>query len=227
MSAKNRVIVDERERASEVPDLLKEFGLMVDYRMLEVGDYITSAYAVERKEIRDFLKSLYSKRIFDQASRLSKFYENPLMIVEGSITNLIDRKIKVRSFFGGLAALTFDYGMKVFFTQNADQTANLIYVLSKRRSSISSRPIIKKKPKAEETEKLQLQIVSSLPGIGIKLADRLLRERETVRKVFASSTAELSAIKGVGRVTAYKIARVLDASYRPIPKRPQQLRLDS
>jgi len=226
MSAKNRVIVDERERASGVPDLLRKLGLMVDYRMLEVGDYIVPGYAVERKERQDFVRSLYSRRIFDQAYRLSETYENPVLAVEGDITSLMGRKIKPRAYWGALATLTFDYGLKIFFTSNAAQTANLVYTLIRKRPSRLRGPIVKKKPKVEDTETMQLQMISTLPGIGLKLARRLLSEFETVRKVFTASIAELSAVKGVGKVRAYKIAKVLDAPYRPFLKRPQQLRLD-
>ncbi len=226
MLTRNRVIVDDREKASRVPELLKGLGLMIDYRILEVGDYIMPGYAMERKERRDFLRSLYSRRIFDQAQRLSETYENPVLVVEGDITSLIDRETRLRAYFGALAALTFDYGLKVFFTSDEAQTANLIYTLVRRRPARLRGPMVKKKPKVENTEKMQLQIVSTLPGIGLRLADRLLRDRETVRKVFAGSAAELSAVKGVGKVTASKIIRVFDASYRPFLKRPQQRRLD-
>ena len=43
MAVQCRVIVDERERTSGVPDVLKAFGLMVDFRVLEVGDYVISS----------------------------------------------------------------------------------------------------------------------------------------------------------------------------------------
>ena len=82
---KCRVIIDERERASKVPELLRELGVIVDFRMLEIGDYILPGYAIERKEIRDFLRSIFSRRIFDQAMRLREVYENPILIVEGDV----------------------------------------------------------------------------------------------------------------------------------------------
>jgi len=56
LSVKNRVIVDEREKPSGIPRLLKELGITVDFRMLEIGDYIMPGYAIERKEIRDFIE---------------------------------------------------------------------------------------------------------------------------------------------------------------------------
>lgn len=220
------MVVDERERASGVPDLLRGLGLMVDHRMLEVGDYVLPGYAVERKDIKDFLRSLYSRRIFDQARRLTEIYQNPVLVVEGDIVPLMGRKIRPRAYWGALSVLTFDYGLRVFFTADKTQTANLIYTLRRKRPLKLVGPVVKKKPKVVDTEKMQLQMITHLPGIGLKLADRLLREFETVRKVFAASTAELSAVRGLGKVTAYRISRLLDAPYRPFLKRPQQLRLE-
>jgi len=74
LSAKNRVIVDEREKSSGIPRLLKELGLTVDFKMLETGDYIMPGYAIERKEIRDLLGSIIRVNI------LSKNLQSSLQI---------------------------------------------------------------------------------------------------------------------------------------------------
>ena len=74
---------------------MKDLGLLVEYRMLAVGDYILpSGYAVERKEVHDFITSLFSGRLMDQASRLTEGYDNALLIVEGDIQSLIDELSK-------------------------------------------------------------------------------------------------------------------------------------
>jgi len=227
LSAKNRVIVDERERASGVPETLREMGLMVECRLLDVADYVVPGYAIERKESRDFVRSLYSGRIFDQAHRLRETYANPILIVEGDIEPLMDdEKIKPQVYWGAITSLTFDFGFKVFFTSDAAQTANLIYALARKRPlKLKGGPIVKKKPKVDNLEQIQMLTVSTLPGIGPKLADRLLREFKTIRRVFAASKAELSTIKGVGRVKADRITRTLDALYRPLLRRPRHLDL--
>ena len=51
------VVVDERERASGVPDELEFLGARVEYRVLDVADYLTGDYSVERKSVRDFIGS--------------------------------------------------------------------------------------------------------------------------------------------------------------------------
>lgn len=222
-----RVVVDEREKTSGIPNLLKETGLLVEYRMLDVGDYIISPdSAIERKRKQDFLKSLYSGRLFDQAHRLSQAYEHPILIIEGKLSYFMQRITKPQVFWGTLATLTFQYNLNIFFTTETQQTADLIYTLIKHRSFGPPKgPFVQKKPKTTNLEKSQLTLVSNLPGVGIKLTDRVLKRFGTVRKVFCASVAEFSLVKRVGRKKAEKIAKVLDAPYLPMEKPPKQLEL--
>jgi len=223
-----RVVVDEREKISGIPDLLRKFGLLVEYQMLEVGDYIISPdSAIERKRKQDFLKSLYSGRLFDQAHRLFQTYEHSILIVEGKLSYFMERMTKPQVFWGAFATLTLQYGLNVFFTTEAQQTADLIYALSRHRSFVQPKgPFVHKKPKTINLQKSQLTLVSSLPGLGLKLADCTLKRFGTARKVFCASVAEFSLVNGVGRKKAEKIAKVLDAPYHPVEKPPKQLELN-
>ena len=225
---KLRVAVDEREKPSGVPDLLKEFGLQIEYRMLDVGDYVVSPEcAVERKEERDFLRSLYSGRLFDQAHRLCETYDRPVLIVEGKLPLFVKEMARPRVFWGALTTLAFEYGLNVFFTADARQTADFIYILTKHRGFVRSRgPLIRRKPRVRTLEKTQLFLVSGLPGIGPKLADRALKRFGTVRRVFSASVAELSSVDGIGRIKAENMAKILDAHHHPAERPPKQLRLD-
>lgn len=46
MMIKPRVVVDDRERSSGIPSLLRKLGLPVEYRMLDVGDYLIFPYVL-------------------------------------------------------------------------------------------------------------------------------------------------------------------------------------
>jgi ERCC4-type nuclease len=231
MTFQSRVIVDEREKASGVPDLLRACGLQIDFRLLEVGDYVVSSdCAVERKAGRDFVKSLYSGRLFDQARRLHQFYIQPVFVVEGDLQLLFNESSKPRAFWGALTTLAFQFGMSTFFTANAGQTADLVYTLTKRAglTRAPSSPWVQKKPRTVNMQKSQLALVASLPTIGPKLAERVLLRFGTVRRVFSSSVAELSTVKGLGRAKAEKIVRLLDAEYSAAGlKREKHATLDS
>jgi ERCC4-type nuclease len=61
------IIVDQREFKSSVPFLLKEMGIRVEFKFLEIGDYIiNSEIAVERKLYTIFISSLFDGRLFQQ-----------------------------------------------------------------------------------------------------------------------------------------------------------------
>jgi DNA excision repair protein ERCC-4 len=58
-----RIIVDEREKKSGIPDLLKSIGLNIEMKTLPIGDYIVAPETiVERKSIRDLMDFLINVR---------------------------------------------------------------------------------------------------------------------------------------------------------------------
>jgi len=229
MSDNIRVVVDEREHASGIPKRLRSMGVQVEPRMLNVGDYILSSEcALERKSSSDFVNSLYSGRLFDQARRLSEAYETPLFLVEGQLGNLLDTMSNPRAFWGALLTLALAHHIQVFFTEDVHQSTELIFTLAKHvRLPASRGPVVRGKPRLSTTREKQLYVVSSLPGIGIKLAGRLLHWFGSIRRVFGASVPELSLVSGVGRTRAQAITDLLDASYKSPERSPPQLKLDA
>jgi len=63
-----RIVVDERERKSGIPDLLRAIGINIEMKTLPIGDYIVGPETVvERKSISDLVSSIFDGRLFDQA----------------------------------------------------------------------------------------------------------------------------------------------------------------
>lgn len=62
---------------------------------LETGDYIVQEYpkgiTIERKSLDDFVKSIQEERFFKEIDRLKEF-ENPSIIVEGSLCQIKNHK---------------------------------------------------------------------------------------------------------------------------------------
>jgi len=211
-----RLIVDEREKASGVPDNLRRLGARVEFRLLDVADYIIGDRAIERKTTDDFISSLFSGRLFDQAKRLSEAYGMPLMVVEGDIQTLLDKISRPRVFWGSMLALVLQYNVRPFFTLDAQQTSELIFTYALHLSSAKRKapPIIVKKPRISTETQAQLLIVESLPAIGPEFADRLLQRFGTVRRIFEASLGELAIRGGLGRSRAQKVSSILDLPYR-------------
>lgn len=211
-----RIAVDTREAASGIPDLLRKKGLYVQMKTLDVGDYIVAEYAVERKTVHDFITSLYGGRLFDQAQRISRSYEDYLLIVEGDIQEMLADLRNPRVYWGTLLALALNFDFKIFFTLDREQTADLLHVLASksRKKGVAARPLLVRKPKMATTKDWQLSLLGSLPTIGPKLGEKLLASFGSVRNVFRASRVELAVRGGIGDARAARIQEVLDAEYR-------------
>lgn len=223
-----RIVVDERERPSGVPDGLRSLGATVDFRLLDVADYIVGDYAVERKSARDFVSSLFSGRLFDQAYRLGESYQESILIIEGSIDEQVKKMKNPRSLWGALLSAVLDFHLKCLFTGDAQQTAELIYTLAKGGrfgGKQAGPPVVVRKPKAENMPEVQRSIVRSLPGVGPRMAEQMLGVFGSVRKVFGASVTEMAVGAGIGRAKALSINKVLDATYQGGGKAPSQARL--
>ena len=78
--------IDYREQRSGIEDALKNFSDEVTYEFcnLQTGDYwIEDKIIIERKTLSDFLNSIKTGRIFQQAYRMANSGKNNLLILEG------------------------------------------------------------------------------------------------------------------------------------------------
>lgn len=219
-----RIVVDERERNSRVPELLKLMGVFVDYKQLLVGDYIVSSETIiERKTINDLISSVYDGRLFIQCSDLITHYTKPIIIIEGNLTDLdtredlqSDSKLivdKLRVAYETLIKIALDFRIPVLYTNSVFYTAELLIMLALNQfKSKDSGPLLKKIKKSNPFVLQQLYVLTSLPGVGTKVATRLLEKFQSPKKVLNASIAELARIPGIGNMRAEKIRKILDTT---------------
>ncbi len=211
MRKQHRVVVDDREKPSGIPDMLSALGLRVDYRRLNVGDYIiTPDTAVERKTLPDLVSSIYDSRIFRQAEELSSSYSRAIILVEGNMKKIRELTNNPRVVYGAIASLIMNFRMSVINTSTPNETAVVIssflnHSLVERKGAPMSFP---KPRKSSESPLQERYIVSALPGIGEKLAQKLLMNFGSPRSVFTATEGELARV--VGRSRATKIKNVLE-----------------
>jgi DNA excision repair protein ERCC-4 len=72
----------------------------------------------------------------------------------------------------------------------------------------------------------QVYAVSSLPGVGRKLAERLLLKYGTPRRVMSLTAGELSMTAGLGWKRAQKIKDILDSKYVRFEEKQKQAKLE-
>jgi DNA excision repair protein ERCC-4 len=222
-----RIIVDERERKSGIPDLLKSVGLNVEMKTLPIGDYIVAPETiVERKSIRDLMASVFDGRLFDQCTRLKEHFENPIVLIEGNVDEIEEITENPLIFYGAISTVVLDFKIPIIPTPSASHTAKLLVSMCSRKDAPKG-PYLKKIKKSPDLERQQLSSLCSLPGIGEKFAVRMLAKFGTPLKVFTATTAELSKVEGLGEVRAKKIKKVLDTKSKFQKKSNQKTLHDS
>jgi DNA excision repair protein ERCC-4 len=219
-----RIVVDERERNSNIPELLKNAGAVIDFTQLKVGDYVVSSEtAVERKTVRDLISSIYDGRLFLQCSDLVKHYQKPLLVVQGNIAELAeapedvedtDTKLHAERMplaYDALITVATEFRIPIIHTPSAEQTAQLLVTLVNRslREGKATGPLLRKIKKENPIYIQQLSVLASLPGVGEKLAARMLKKFHTPIRALNASAAELATIPGFGLARAERVRKIL------------------
>ena len=224
-----RVVADERERASGVPEELSKLNVRVYFSRLPVADYVLNPeLAVERKSVRDLVSSIYDSRLFYQAAKLSAAYAKPFLLVEGDSKEVESLAKNLKSFYGAIANVTLAYGLRVLYTANPRETATAIAeLLSHARARPLARMPSELPPKAKGVPQQQLYLVSAMPGIGRKLAEKLLSKYGTPRRIMSLTAGELAMTQGIGWRKAEKIRNMMDATFSRHQQGTAQARLES
>ncbi|CAJ36563.1 DEAD/DEAH box helicase [Methanocella arvoryzae] len=212
------VLTDTREMRSQVVKKLEEHGAKLDFRTLEVGDYVLSdRVCIERKTTDDFLSTIFdaNRNMFEQIINMKHEFLRPMLIIEGSGL-YTKRRISPAAIQGIIASITIDYGVPVLFTADEAETASYIYSIARREQVDRKRSVHPHATKASQTlPERQEYLVSAISEVGPVIAKNLLRHFGSVKKIAEASAEELTAVERVGPKTAARIREIMDAEYRP------------
>ena len=208
------IIIDDRETHSRVVEHLARMHAHINLERLEVGDYLIGRLLIERKTTVDFVNSLIDRNLMTQLRRLSEQAYKPLLIIEGTGLYTV-RDVHSNAIRGTLAAIAVDIGISILYTDNAEETAEMLLVLARREESESpsSYSWIPKRT-YHSIKEAQEAIIASFPDIGPVHAKKLLSEFGSVRGVVTASVDDITAIKGIGTKKAEKIVEVAMKEYQ-------------
>jgi len=166
--------MDSRE-PDKIEALLKQKGFVVERVSLPVGDYQIGDFLVERKDINDFYNSLYSSRIWSQLYGMKQSGCKCFLVVVGEspYTGLDEKKLK--SLFAVFASCLISYSVVPLWLRNTSLFVLLLEQLAKfaGKRSPSLPPV---KHKSTDPVQVKADMLSSIPGIGAKLALELAKQ---------------------------------------------------
>tara|TARA_Y100000590_G_scaffold91279_1_gene102971 strand:- start:1176 stop:1859 length:684 start_codon:yes stop_codon:yes gene_type:complete len=205
-----RIIIDDREKKSGIPKLLTAIGINTEIKTLQIGDYIVGPETVvERKSIQDLVSSVFDGRLFDQCNRLKEHFQNPILLMEGNVDEIESITENPLIFYGALSTVAIDFKIPIIPTPNASHTAKLLVSMCSKKEPIKG-PFLKKIKKSNDIQKQQLSVLCSLPGIGEKIAIRILEKYGSPILALSATSKELAKIPGLGETRAKKIKKMLE-----------------
>ncbi|MFB6144766.1 MAG: DEAD/DEAH box helicase [Candidatus Nanohaloarchaea archaeon] len=209
--SKIEIIADDRENS--IAKKLSRKDVKVQKKRIEVADFIVSdRTAIERKEASDFVDSIVDQRLFEQLTELRQ-YDRPVIIIEGDDL-YSHRDIHPNAIRGALASIAIDHEIPVMWSEDEDDTAEMLEMMAKREQEEQDRTVAVRGESSSMSEKeLQEFVVGGLPNVNTKLAKRLLENFGSIEKVFSASFEELKEVEGIGDKKAADIREIIEKGY--------------
>ncbi|MGI0036669.1 MAG: helix-hairpin-helix domain-containing protein, partial [Nitrososphaera sp.] len=116
--------------------------------------------------------------------------------------------------YDALATVAIEFRIPIIHSPSARHTAQLLVTLVNKRlrDGKTSGPLLRKIKKENPVYVQQLSVLSSVPGIGDKLAIRMLDRFKTPSKALSATAADLAKIPGFGISRAERVRRILDSA---------------
>ena len=219
----SRIIVDSREKP-HIRKYLDNAGITYEVEAMKTGDYRiitdTGDAVIERKSIGDFLSSMFSGRLDEQLSRLSR--ENiPILLLTGTFSEIKQYfkkgKIKEDIIQGQIASAIVRYGLRsVIWIQNieGDPHEDGLVIAVKLLQKIAEHKLDKiPSRKVRKPDNPHIIFVRQVFGVPSEVAERLLFRFGTVRNLLSASPEQLKMIKGVGPMKTKRLYYILDEPY--------------
>jgi len=186
----SKIIIDNREKNSLVIANLIERKAEIEFKQLEIADYIIGKTAIERKTYSDFISSMINKRIFQQLEEIKK-YPHYFLMIEGNYSG--ENKNLEKASKGLILSIITNYKIPIIFTKDEEETAEILIILAKKQEKgISLHP--SRSPRSLEEQKQF--ILEGFPSIGPKTAKKLLEKYKTIKNIFLAEEKELIEILG-------------------------------
>ncbi|MFX0028643.1 MAG: DEAD/DEAH box helicase [Candidatus Hermodarchaeota archaeon] len=208
------IACDNRETASAVVRNLSLMGVNLRLEQLSVGDYIISErVGIERKSSQDFTDSIKDGRLFKELKNLTDTYDKPILLLEEDPFD--NSNLNENAIYGAITSIILNFGVTIYRTKDANETAMFLYQLAKKEQLDSSSSLKLRFDKAPiDTSRLLEFIIAGIPGVNSLRAKKLLREFKTLQNIFLADIPDLTKIENIGKKIAQEIYKISRYKYK-------------
>ena len=214
-----KIIADIHEKNSFVIAELRNLGVEVELKHLNLADYlISNEIAVERKTINDFVSSMINKRMVHQLLDMKKNFKVPLLMIEKEDNQEICKptghpNMHENAVRGMILSVASEFGVPVIITEGYEDTAKYLMLLAKKQEKGKQEISLTMKRKAFSIKDQQQIILESFPGIGPSLAKAILKQFKSIANFAHASLEDLEKIPKLGKKKAMILKRLLEINY--------------
>uniref|UniRef100_A0A6H1ZW85 Putative nuclease n=1 Tax=viral metagenome TaxID=1070528 RepID=A0A6H1ZW85_9ZZZZ len=190
------IVIDIFE-PKNIVHLIKELGIPVIQKKLDVGDYAWANIGVERKSSQDFFSSIWSREpehnLFSQLYQL-KQYEIPILIIQGNLFTQFkyvgrkrvsipakEYKMRIKTAYTILSKLPIRYKIYHYIVPNLSSFVQLVHSLYLNTLDTESYAPVKRKGKT--LPEIKENMICCIPGFGRKTSRALLEEIPSIKEL--------------------------------------------
>jgi len=184
---KTPIIIDTREKNSNILANLYEHKANIKQQKLEIGDYSIGEIVAERKTINDLIGSLKTGHLHNQLKQL-KQYNKPLIILEKKDAH---SQMHPNAINGIIISIILHHNIPIIYTNSEKHTTQILIQIAKRQQ---------KQPQTNKTkipDSLQHQkqyILESFPNIGPTASKKLLKKFSSLKEIFNSEKKQIETL---------------------------------
>lgn len=213
--------VDSAEHKSTIPPILRNLSVPLEFKHLDVGDYVihgqTGSLCMSLKTSKDYISSVSDDHLNDELFQMSSNYRWSVLIIHGSPTEaLLRRKFNRERYFNYLAGCVLENSMvgecgsiSVLVFENEYDVAQFMKTTFKKISTGDTfRDPSIRKIKVPDSQRKLYAIEGFLHGLGPILSNNLKSHFGTIKGIVNASESELLEVHGIGSKKAsglYKI----------------------
>ena len=214
------LFIDSNERGRLCESVIRhahKLGLTVQRRELLVGDYLLGNACIESKSIADFFQSSHNGHIWRQLENMDANYERFFLLIHGTVKDYI-AQVNNRSgkrltytkiqnqLTGTIARIMADFECQVYRAVNHSEGSVFICRLHDKLHKPASRHGAKIINKVS-TNDVRRDVLLSIPGVGMALADSLLKTCGSLEEMCHEES--LLNVKGLGQTIRQRIVETL------------------
>ncbi|MHA1205049.1 MAG: DEAD/DEAH box helicase [Candidatus Heimdallarchaeaceae archaeon] len=210
------IIVDSREKNSTIVKHLINKGVSISFSKLDFGDYVCSDHVIiERKEKSDFINSIMDKRLFSQVKQLVEVCSNPIIILEGDFS-IFKTSLHPHATAGAIASIATDFKIPIIYTNNQEETAEILYAIAKREQIERKRSISISMKKGIGLKHQLEQTLTTFPNVDYRIAKRILKKFGSLKQVVNAKREEFIEVQGIGEKIADELIEYIYSNYNEI-----------